>query len=73
MTAESRGSKLWDLLTSIRHDGWSVAVHNDYRINGCFATFWLFTKGDRAAKGEGATDEIALAEVRRVIDGMVKP
>lgn len=46
-----------------RERGWSVAVHNDYRQHGAPMTFWLFTKGDLAAKGEGMTDAIALAGV----------
>lgn len=44
--------------------GWSVAAHNDYRINGGTHTFWLFTKGDRCVKGEGRTDREALDLVR---------
>lgn len=49
-----------ELLDEIRGMGWAVAVHNDYRLNGEDHTFWLFTKDDRAAKGEGRTDEDAL-------------
>ena len=49
----------------IRAAGWMVAVHNDYRQNGERYTFWLFTKGDRAVKGEGRTDAEALNEIRR--------
>jgi hypothetical protein len=41
-----------------------VAVHNDYRLNGKPHTFWLFTKGDRAIKGEGDTDQKALDQCR---------
>jgi len=37
-----------------------VAVHNDYRLDHEFHTFWLFTKGTRCAKGEGRSDEHAL-------------
>lgn len=48
----------------IRATGWVVAVHNDYRLNGEFHTFWLFTKGDRAVKGEGRSDAEALNAVR---------
>lgn len=44
-----------------------VAVHNDYRLGGVLHTFWLFTKGDLAAKGEGKTDLVALDKVRREI------
>lgn len=51
----------------IRAHGWMVAVHNDYRQNGETYTFWLFTKGDRAVKGEGRTDEEALNSVRRTL------
>lgn len=49
----------------IRKEGWMVAVHNDYRLDGVFHTFWLFTKGDRAVKGEGKSDTEALNEVRK--------
>jgi hypothetical protein len=52
------------LLAAIRADGWAVAVHNDYRLNGEAHTFWGFTKGDRWVKGEGRTDAEALAVVR---------
>lgn len=27
----------------LRAKGWSVAVHNDYRLGGKRMTFWLFT------------------------------
>jgi hypothetical protein len=48
----------------IRAKGWSVAVHNDYKIEGRNYTFWLFTKGNCAIKGEGPTDQDALNSVR---------
>lgn len=51
----------------LRALGWSVAVHNDYRLNGEPHTFWLFTKGTRCLKGEGRTDAEALAQVRRQV------
>lgn len=39
----------------LRSEGWSVAVHNDYRLAGERMTFWLFTHPDgRWIKGEGA-------------------
>lgn len=54
----------------LRALGWTVAVHNDYRLQGQPHTFWLFTKGDFAAKGEGQTDSEALSkamsEARRI-------
>ncbi len=50
-------------LTILRAAGWFVAVHNDYRLDGKRWTFWLLTHDDgRYVKGEGATDEEALAE-----------
>lgn len=52
----------------IRAKGWMVAVHNDYKLNGVFNTFWLFTKDHNgttiAVKGEGVSDSIALNKVR---------
>lgn len=51
----------------IRALGWTVAIHNDYRQSGERHTFWLFTKGDRAIKGEGVTDADALNKVRAVL------
>lgn len=51
----------------IRAAGWAVAIHNDYRQDGEMYTFWLFTKGERAVKGEGKTDADALNEVRKRI------
>jgi hypothetical protein len=48
----------------IRAEGWAVAVHNDYRLAGVPHTFWLFTKGDHAVKGEGKSDSEALSKVR---------
>lgn len=53
----------WHTLQELRDDGWMVAVHNDYRLNGKTMTFWLFTHTDgRWIKGEGATDSEALAQ-----------
>lgn len=51
----------------IRAAGWAVAVHNDYRLHGESYTFWLFTKGERAVKGEGKSDSEALDQVRERI------
>ena len=48
---------------ALRAAGWSVAVHNDYRLNGEAHTFWLWTHPDgRWVKGEGRTDEDALSQ-----------
>jgi hypothetical protein len=52
----------------LRKEGWTVAVHNDYRLDGKANTFWLLTKkiGELtvALKGEGATDWEALDSIR---------
>lgn len=53
------------MLEFIRKRGGMVAVHNDYRLNGEFHTFWLFTFPDGTyLKGEGKTDTEAVASVR---------
>ncbi|MGI4815884.1 MAG: hypothetical protein ACRYG5_10005 [Janthinobacterium lividum] len=57
----------------IRDAGWTVAVHNDYREHGEPHTFWLFTKGGIAVKGEGRTDADALDEVRAAIAAAPTP
>lgn len=49
----------------IRALGWSVAVHNDYKLGGVPHTFWLFTKGSQCVKGEGRSDADALNQVRK--------
>jgi hypothetical protein len=53
----------------LRSEGWSVAVHNDYMLNGVEHTFWLMTRRVHgvviAAKGEGNTDAEALDSLRR--------
>lgn len=52
----------------LRANGWTVAVHNDYRLNGKPYTFWLWTHPDgRYVKGEGLTDDEALRQVRAAI------
>jgi hypothetical protein len=56
------------MINALRARGWVVAVHNDYRLDGELHTFWLFTKGDRCAKGEGTSDEAALEAVVAEVD-----
>lgn len=51
------------LLKELREAGWMVAVHNDYRQDGAFMTFWLFTHPQGFfVKGEGADDMLALRQ-----------
>ena len=58
------------LLEQIRGEGWSVAVHNDYRQGGKQFTFWLFThwQSHKYLKGEGLTDREALQQVWNEIE-----
>ena len=58
-------SSLRARLEALREDGWTVAVHNDYRQNGKAKTFWLMVKGETALKGEGDTDDEALGQIAR--------
>lgn len=55
----------------LRYQGFKVAVHNDYMLNGENYTFWLMTKIIKrtifAFKGEGKTDEEALNQIREQI------
>jgi hypothetical protein len=64
--------ELKDLVEDIRGRGWSVAVHNDYRLHGQRHTFWLFTCDGRTlcVKGEGRTDEEALTQALAAIEGL---
>jgi len=64
---EARTGRLASVKASpddLRADGWAVAVHNDYRLDGRPHTFWLLTRGDRCLKGEGRDDQSALNEIR---------
>jgi len=52
-----------EILARLRANGWTVAVHNDYRLGGAPMTFWLFTHSSGVwTKGEGSTDREALIE-----------
>ncbi len=68
--AQARAGGAVKVPDDLRAEGWAVAVHNDYRLNGQPHTFWLFTKNGRCVKGEGRTDDEALnacrAEVLRL-------
>jgi len=59
----SIGTEADSLLAKLRADGWSVAIHNDYRQGGVPHTFWLFTKDGFSVKGEARTDIGALEQV----------
>ena len=63
-----------DFLSILRRKGWTVAVHNDYKVNGKSMTFWLFTSTVEVSlltgkadgfyiKGEGETDVEALMQI----------
>ena len=52
----------------LRSLGLTVAVHNDYRLNGVPHTFWLMTDvTGMSYKGEGKTDAEALDQIRKRI------
>lgn len=53
------------MLKELRTYGWTVAVHNDYRLKGELRTFWLFTHQASGTflKGEGSTDEWAVKDI----------
>jgi hemerythrin len=48
----------------LRAQGWAVAAHHDYQLNGGPHTYWLFTRGERCVEGEGRTDAEALDQIR---------
>ncbi len=57
-------SPLFRGIDELREQGWSVAVHNDYHLNGELYTFWLLTHPNgRWIKGEGRTDAEAITAV----------
>ncbi len=60
-------------LNELRTLGWTVAIHNDYAIDGVHHTFYLFTKGNHFVKGEAQTDLEALAICRYQADELDKP
>lgn len=57
---------LSEMLKKLREEGWMVAVHNDYRLDGEAYTFWLFTnfRNKTFVQGEARTDEEALQNIR---------
>lgn len=57
---------LSEQLKKMRDEGWMVAVHNDYRLDGEAYTFWLFTnfRNNTFVQGEAKTDEEALENIR---------
>lgn len=52
---------LGGILAAIRALRWSVAVHNDYRLDSRNHTFWLFTKGERCCQAECPVEDEVLA------------
>jgi hypothetical protein len=55
---------LEEQLEWMRSKGWTVAVHNDYRIGRVNMTFWLFTHVGKGVfvKGEGVDDRDAIGQ-----------
>ena len=62
------------VIAALRENGWRVAAHNDYRIDGKDMTFWLLTHPCGTwIKGEGRTDAEALAQCEAVARKMFRP
>ena len=59
-------------LAHLRAEGWRVAVHNDYMLNGMLYTFWGLTRGTTFVRGEGRTDEEALVDAQRAIEQLAQ-
>lgn len=58
----------WATLRDLRAAGWSVAVHNDYRVKRRRFTFWLLTHpSGYHVKGEGETDLEALEQCAAIV------
>jgi hypothetical protein len=79
MTTEHPGHSMAEIiLANLRRAGWTVAVHNDFRLKGEPHTFWLLTHEatKRYAKGEGTSDlealEICAHEAALVMDAPVQ-
>jgi len=65
---------LEDYLELLRSNGWSVAVHNDYSLDGDRWTFWLFTHfTGRFVKSEAKTDIAAVSDCWTQVQGPKKP
>ncbi len=63
--------KVEEALADLRARGWRVAVHNDYRLDDKWCTFWLLThESGRGVKGEATSDAEALALARAAIDAL---
>ena len=55
-----------ETLTRLRSLGWTVAVHNDYKLNNLPMTSWLLTHPNgRWVRGEASSDEEALVTCLR--------
>lgn len=66
LQAEQVGAWVFKTLNELRANGWSVAVHNDYRLNGQQMTFWLMThECGLYLKGEGSSDADAIGQIEK--------
>jgi len=61
--------KPWtEALAALRADGWTVAVHNDYKLGGERFTFWMLANEvGWTVKGEGRSDQEAFDEIAAAI------
>lgn len=54
---------LEQMLEKLRCNGWTVAIHNDYKIHDVLYTFWLFTHSSGVwIKGESQSDALAVRD-----------
>lgn len=69
------GWVLDDEIRAIRRLGWTVAVHNDYRLDGRNHTYWLFTKGEQCRQAECPVEDEAkaLSALRKRLAALPSP
>jgi hypothetical protein len=60
---QTRPNSIQPILDHLRAAGLSVAIHNDYSVDGRAFTSWLMTNKNSAFKGEGSTDMEALLKI----------
>lgn len=60
--AKAARESSFEMFVKMRQDGWTLAVHTDYRLNGKPHTFYLWTheETDRFVNGEAVSDYLAM-------------
>ena len=71
--AQAREETVDAVLKDLRKNGWMVAIHNDYRQDGKYYTFWLMTSNDgRYLKGESSMERGGDISARNQIKNAIK-